>query len=158
VPYAQGGARSGLVVAAETMAARTAPGTELDRPRTLSGTSPRSKVVLVLGVGVLAAGILVAVLTGILRPGAATEQEPSNAAPSARLIASSTADAPLPAASTAPESSGTQATELTKPAPAPPPSAEPRPTAKIKRSGPTTKALSPKTSPNVVRTPKYTRD
>jgi serine/threonine-protein kinase len=109
-------ARQVAAPSAATMVARTAPGTELDRTSTSSGSSRPSKVTLVLGLG-LAVAVAAAVMLLILRPRshAAATAEPRE--PSAEPSATA-AEEPKPASNFAP-SAATAA--------APAPSAEPSP-------------------------------
>jgi len=155
------GVRPSAAANVETMVARTAPGTELDRPGTLSGASPRRKAMLFLGLGVLAAGVAGAALLGGSHARVGASAEPSDTAQPASPVSSASgateALAPVPASSAS--ASASAAPDPVKVEPTLSASADPSATSKAKTP---TKVASPRPHPVTVHVPRppprYTRD
>ena len=158
--------RSAAGSLAETIVARTAPGTEFDRQSTLSGTPRRRKTMFALA---LLAALVVAVLVGVAvqHSGVPTASGPVEAksaaaialdAAASRAVASARAASPLveptsPVASSS-AASAVSATGNGKP-PAPSAVANPTSSAKIRKA---VSAKSPAVPARPVQAPKYTRD
>ena len=143
--------RSRAAASAETMVARTAPGTELDRPRTLTGAAGRRKVMLGLVVGVLTVGVAVAGLMGAWHPGTSTSAEPTDTASTS--LATSPSRAPEAPALAAPSSASPVPSAQVVASANPVPSANAAP-AITKPSSPRVRAVTARPQ----RSPKYTRD
>jgi serine/threonine protein kinase len=153
---------SAALAAAETMVARTAPGTEFDRQGTLSGTGrpKRSALWLALGIAALAA---VVVLVLALRSSSSPGIAPSEVKSSAALPAADTAVVPTPpvdpiAVVPSARASAVAIAETSKPPPAASVSAK---ATGVKNSGTAHSVAAAKAatvSAHAAQAPKYTRD
>ena len=149
--------RSAAAPTAETMVARTAPGTELDRTNTSPGVSSRGKAKwLALGlVIVVGAAVLFSVLRTRSHDAATAEPSATPAEPSQPSAASSANGSAAPSAAS---------TDEAKPSPSSSANAEPTASASLgtaassKSASPGTPARNPGGAPRPGRTRLYTRD